>query len=100
MYRYFVDRANLRAVAQYLIDARQADVSDVLAVKAMLKHRLKETFAVQGSSVNFDACACVCEPVFCMPVEKPGGRRTDVMLNLLIRSGTNGAAGWEFERLA
>jgi len=100
MYKFFVDKSNLKATAQMLFDSkRMLDAADVGAVEAALIKRLKHEFSDTGADFNMAICPCIFGPVYCMPFTKPNGPSTDIVLNLTIRPSDEIIPKWTFEPL-
>ncbi|WP_339494629.1 hypothetical protein [Pseudomonas sp. RA_105y_Pfl2_P56] len=100
MYKFFIDKGNLKATAQMLFDSkRMVDAVDVGAVEAALIKRLKYVFSDSGEEFNMTNCPCIFGPVYCMPFNKPNGPYTDIVLNLTIRPSDEIIPKWTFEPL-
>lgn len=100
MYKFFIDKGNLKATAQMLFDAkRMGEAADVEAVQAELIRLLKKEFSDSRESFNMAACPNIYGPVFCMPYSQPNGAYTDIVLNLTIRPSDQIIPKWTFEPL-
>ncbi|MBM0285031.1 hypothetical protein [Pseudomonas chlororaphis] len=100
MYKFFIDKGNLRATAQLLHDAKRVDPDlDVDAVQEMLKQKLNALFAPLANTLRLADCPCIYGPVFCMPAIAPTGSKTDIILNLTVRPSDPEIAKWTFEAL-
>ncbi|ROO13839.1 hypothetical protein BK673_01835 [Pseudomonas fluorescens] len=100
MYKFFIDKGNLRATAQLLHDAKRVDPElDVDAVEQMLKAKLSALFTPLINTLHLADCPNVYGPVFCMPASSPNGSKTDIVLNLTIRPNDPEIAKWTLEVL-
>lgn len=98
MLKFYVDKSNLRAAAQHLLDTQRVDEGSLADVETMLRQKLK--YHYEGHEpVNFVNDICIHGPVFCLPAKMPGLSDTDVALNLVVRVSDPQGKKWDFDPL-
>lgn len=87
MHNFLVERGNLMASAQYLIDTKRVLADwDLETVQELIKTRLREIYSPhQSTGISVRDAVSVWGSLYCLPYQSSELEETDIVLNLFFK---------------